>query len=324
MTLLVRSVNLWTLISVLAIPCLLAQDQDENGLTTDIIPLQHVSLSEMVDLVQSVNVSEYETLTGSEANNSLIVRGTPEQVDKIRHFVQRIDVPTDRQNESKTEFIPVRTYPIQDLLPLVEQVIGNSLDHSIGSVALDSFNNRLVITAPEKELKIAREFVAQLDQPRQLLTIHISFLRGEIGVGTGKSETNLPETFKAVVETLRENGLSNATLMAPFTIKTQAGDKFGSISTLEAWSQGNKGLESLQFQVKGAVRTLSDSGQIELEIESNMKGKIETSDDKLLTPYFELETTLVVPIGKYVVLALAPSSTLSGNAVALVLRVTKD
>ena len=39
--------------------------------------------------------------------------------------------------------------------------------------------------------------------------------------------------------------------------------------------------------------------------------------------HFEIDTTLSIPLGKYVVLAAAPSTTDRGGAVALVVRVTK-
>ena len=39
---------------------------------------------------------------------------------------------------------------------------------------------------------------------------------------------------------------------------------------------------------------------------------------------FELSTTLTATLGKYVVLAAAPSSTEGGNAIALAVRVTQD
>lgn len=314
-----------TLMMLNAITAGVAPAQEFDEFVTEVIPLKHAPLPEVISLLNEVHGDELQIVTGSEATNSLVLRGSIKGIDSARLLVSRIDIPSNAAQDLLTDFISVRSYPLHDVVPLVEQVIGNTLGRTLGSVAVDEYNRRLVVSAPPNLLEAARSLVSRVDLPRQLLTVHVTFLRGDIGASaTGKSEMALPPSFKAVAESLVESGLANPSLMAPFTIKTQSGYDFESSSTLEARGSGTGARESLKFDVKGYIRSLPEGEQVELTIESRMTGDIQTSDQKSTSPYFHLETTLVVPVNRYVVLALAPSSTLSGNAVALILRITRD
>ena len=67
---------------------------------------------------------------------------------------------------------------------------------------------------------------------------------------------------------------------------------------------------------------------MQLTLRANLKCMTELSlsgeRNTLLTAPFSVDTTLSVQNGEYVLLAAAPHSTEAGDAVALVVRVTRD
>ncbi|MCH8252858.1 MAG: hypothetical protein IID36_10440, partial [Planctomycetes bacterium] len=84
------------------------------------------------------------------------------------------------------------------------------------------------------------------------------------------------------------------------------------------------GDERLDFNVEGHTQFSAEANSIQLQLEARMTGRpIGRQDRNQPFAHFEIDTTLSVPLGKYVVLAAAPSTTDRGGAVALVVRVTK-
>ena len=102
-------------------------------------------------------------------------------------------------------------------------------------------------------------------------------------------------------------------LLAPLTARAQEGARFSATGYL-AYPEG----KGLQFSVEGDIRGIAQSSTVSSRITAAVESEDPELGGRLI---FSIETTLVSPLGDYVVLATAPSSNATYDVVALVVRV---
>ena len=84
------------------------------------------------------------------------------------------------------------------------------------------------------------------------------------------------------------------------------------------------GRDDLEFSVEGTARLSVGGDDAWLTVRGRVSGKYIRKQGADGETYFELDTTVATKLGNYVILAAAPSSTASGDAVALVVRLTAE
>jgi hypothetical protein len=232
--------------------------------------------------------------------------------------VRQIDVPIPQEKERiETAFIPVSSYPLEELF----QVLAQSLQQSEElRLAIDTVNQRVVVTGTPDEIQMTRRFVEQLDRPDRALALNFFFISGRARGGTYIDPGEIPEPLIPIAETLAANGFGDLSLMAPVIVRVSDGKEFDSEAMLRLSTPDGK-VELLSFDVKGHVRSDAETGRVKVRVAAGMYGHPDPQRKRETSAQFELETTLVTEIGRYVVLAAAPSSTAGGDLVALVVRV---
>ena len=118
-----------------------------------------------------------------------------------------------------------------------------------------------------------------------------------------------------------QSGFGKMSLIAPLTVVADDGRKFQSRAKYRPSDD-----EELQMIVSGAVRS-STGKTFRVDLQAELKGHATTanaakSGAQAEDIYFDAETTVVARGGEYTVLAAAPTSTASGDAVAVIVRVT--
>jgi len=213
----------------------------------------------------------------------------------------------------RTEVLPIESYPVEELLEIVKLSFGGSV-----RVAIDSVHQQLVVTGPEEGIKEVWRLVHQIDRPSHSLNFEFYYLKGTIG---GEPTHDLPSALEPIAKTLDKNGFGELSLMAPVIVRVDNDQGFSQSPTITS-NLGVDGTETLEFHIEG-TGLLTSSGAVQLELGSHLLSTWEADGAKRSrSRVHKLETTLTLPLEKYVVLAACPYSTAQSDAVALVVRVT--
>lgn len=288
----------------------------------ELIKPLRLSHSESNAVVAAIKTLELPVLVAAAGPNMIVLRGSPADVQKAAQMVTTyLDLPgTTGVSEQSTAFISVGIENTADLVDLVHAVVHTPW----ARVALDEVNRMLVVRASEEDIAAVRRLIEEIDRPRESLTAHFYFIRATIGGKSATGEVNLPPALQPVAKTLTDNGFGNPSLMAPITVVAHGSREFDSDSTLRL--DGDLDAENqLNFSVRGVARLEPDGETVQLTVDAGMYGQYGDEDEG--GPYdtnFSVDTTIAMKLDSYVILAASPSSTAGGNAVALVVRVTKQ
>jgi len=288
----------------------------------ELIKPLRLSHSESAPVVAAIKSLELPILAATAGPNMIVLRGAPADVNKAAEMVvTHLDVPeTAAESGLETAIIPLVIQPTSELHELVTAVVHNPRSR----VALDEVNRMLVVRATYDEIRTVQELIEKIDRPRESLTAHFYFIRATIGGKSAEGEVNLPPALEPVAKTLTDNGFGNPSLMAPITVVAHGSREFDSDSTLRL-SDDPENQNQLSFSVQGVARLDPDGETVQLSVDAGMYGQY--GDEDAGGPFdanFNVDTTIAMKLDSYVILAASPSSTARGNAVALVVRVTKE
>ncbi len=313
------------LLTSLVLPVTVALGQEgasKDDEAYELIKPLRLSHSESGPVVAAIKTLELPVLVAAAGPNMIVLRGSPADVQKAAEMVvAHLDVPeTAPDSDLETALIPLAIQPTSELLDLVRAVIHNRLSR----VALDEVNRMLVVRASHDEIRTVEDLIEKIDRPRDSLTAHFYFIRATIGGKSATDEVDRPPALQPVAKTLTDNGFGDPSLMAPITVVAHGSREFDSDSTLRL-SDDPENQNQLSFSVQGVARLDPDGETVQLSVDAGMYGQYGDEDEG--GPYdtnFSVDTTIAMKLDSYVILAASPSSTAGGNAVALVVRVTKQ
>jgi hypothetical protein len=293
--------------------------QEEPKVVIAVIGLEHANPQMVARIIHELGTDVYTVVPNPEPPQ-ILVQGPEEAVRQTRELVRQIDVAVVQEEKRiETAFIPVSSYPLEEMF----QVLAQSLQQSEElRLAIDTVNQRVVVTGTPDEIQMTRRFVEELDRPDRALALNFFFISGKTRGGTQIDPGKIPEPLIPIAETLVANGFGDLSLMAPVIVRVSDGKEFDSEAMLRLPTPDGK-VELLSFDVKGHVRSDAETGRVKVRVAAGMYGHPDPQRKRETSAQFELETTLVTELGRYVVLAAAPSSTADGDLVALVVRVTE-
>ncbi len=289
---------------------------DAGDPTLKVVTLKHADAPSVDSTLRQLGVPLSSSVTGPQ---TLVLRGDPPEIQRvIDTLIALVDVPGVTGKSARSpEVIPVRNYPIKEIGGLVRSVAQKA------SLGIDEIRRTIVIDGTEDEKRAVRELLKQIDRSTRSATIHFYFLRGAIGGASPEKEAQLPTDLLPVGKTLVQNGFGRLSLIAPIVIGVEEGQRFESKGRLHLDGDAT-GADDLTFNVEGAVRLTSGADDAWLTLRGRMLGNYTRNKDADAETAFELDTSVATKLGHYVILAAAPSSTASGDAVALVVRITAD
>lgn len=281
-----------------------------------VVTLKHADANSVVSTLRQLGFPLAATTTGPQ---TVVLRGSPADVQKvIDTLIAAIDVPGAAEGSARSpEVIPVRHYPIKEVGSLVSKVLQK------GSLAIDETRRTIVVNGTEEERRAIREILKQIDWPTRTAKVHFYFLRATIGGATSEKDALLPPDLLPIGKTLAQNGFGRLSLIAPIVIGVEEGQRFESKGRLHL-DGDTAGADDLIFNVGGTARLATTGDDAALTLRCRMNGEYSRSKDADTETIFELDTAIVTKLGNYVILAAAPSSTASGDAVALVVRLTAE
>ena len=291
-----------------------------------VVNLANVEVDEIIPVLEGIYSRYGLTLTGLPGMQRIVISGPSGRVQQATEVTMQLDRPEKGESAGlQTDLIQVHSYPVEDMLKLVHQ---SMLGTRAMRLAADTINQQIVVTGSQRDVQTIRELVTRVDQPTQALTADFYFLQGRIGAGKSAGDEVLPKALKPIAATLESNGFAAPTLLAPLQVHMDAGMWFESQSVLVSERVPNRTPTRTEFSVSGRARVGTDGKSVQLELKANLDTmtEIALSGGKaatLATP-FSLDSTLTVQLGEYVLLAAAPHSTEHGDAVAVVVRITRE
>lgn len=279
-----------------------------------VISLTHANAHSVVDAIETLQLGVQVAVA---SDTTLILHGPERNVEYIlTSLITELDVPDGMSDERDTEYMLLPRIPDGDFIDLIHAAAPGQRTR----IAFDEGTRLLVVHATTSELKAIRRVVDEVSKPPASLTVSFYFIRGRIGAEKG-NQTPLPKGLADVGATLLEHGFSELSLMSPVIISVTEGQAFEQQSVLRTMD-GNGVPEDLHFHVQGRARLNSDSKIVQMQVEANVHGEYQTPDWGQTHTQFETNTTIAVRLGRYVVLAAAPSSSASGSAIAVVVTVS--
>ncbi len=261
--------------------------------------------------------------TTADGNSLLLVGEEGDLKTILDDVISKIDVPPESAGvpPGKTvAFLRLSREPTRDLMSMVRTVM---VDRG-SRVALDKAGGTLVVYAEPSEIEAVKRVLAEVDRPKRPLTLQFFFIRASIGHCPTGETGELPHALSSVAATLKQNGFSELSLMAPLTVRVDDGDPFESTSGLNTFAEETGSQETLTVHVKGSARLQSKDSSVQLSLDTTVSGKYLNATGGNGDVVFEVETTVAAKLSQYVILAASPTSTAHGDAVALVVRVLAD
>ena len=283
------------------------EEQDED--VTKVVTIAHADARTIAEAVGNIDPWIEVTAAGPHL---LLIRGPKSEVERVvRDVVEPMEEPqTGRASGSQPAFIPLPRTPSRDFSSMALAMLD---PERRSSIAIDNANRLLAVRGTEAEVEAIRQLVSQLNRPKKSIGIHCFFLSGRLGSGGSNGGKKLPDDLEPVAAILDKSGLGGASLLAPVIVMTNDGERFSTQSALEVTDDSGD-IENLSFRITGRA-SLDAGSAVQLEV----KGIVVGTDAK--DTRYQIETTVSTKIGSYVVLAAAPSTTLVGDYIALVVRV---
>ncbi len=289
---------------------------DAGDLTLKVVTLKHADAHSVDATLKQLDVPLRTSATGPQ---TLVLSGSPADIQKVMDtLIAAVDVPGVIGGASRSaEIIPVRHYPIQEIGQLAKRVAPKA------SLGIDESRHTIIVNGTEDEKLAVRALLKEIDWPTRSAKVNLFFLRGAIGGPATEKETQLPADLLPIGKTLAQNGFGRLSLIAPIVIGVEEGKRFESKGRLHVGDDAT-GRDDLEFFVDGTARLASGGDDAWLTLRCRLGGNYSPKQGAGGETLFELETTVATKLGNYVVLAAAPSSTASGDAIALVVRLTAE
>ncbi len=154
---------------------------------TRIISLKNISMENLVPLLPAeLNASPF--LKTDKNSNSLILTGSPSEINPIEDFVKRID--TDA-GERKFKTFYLSSIPAKELIPLIPKVLLLS-----DTIILPSGNGFVTQVTDETENKL-EEFISVLDSKKESRSIKLKYIKSDElkkNLPPSVTEENIKET----------------------------------------------------------------------------------------------------------------------------------
>jgi hypothetical protein len=241
------------------------------------------------------------------ANNSLLVRGTAEDVAKAREILAKLDVPRDNSSARSQ----VQVFPLQAIEPdeALEDALQLAFKGKKGTnFSLDRKRKVLVVSADEATLKTVEMLLARLQGewrkgPDADVQVRVIWL---VNGPARPDEAAPPDDLKELLPALAKVGIDRPRLVAQTLVNVNSNARFQ--------ARGTAKLEApCLFEVDGRFSERNETPALEISIRATRPR--ERGEDNICN----LQTTIAAPLGHLVVLGVTPTDNASSVFVVQIL-----
>jgi Bacterial type II/III secretion system short domain len=292
-------------------PVVFAQGQAPAGQddrVVEVFRLEHAACWSLVETLRPLNFGV--SIAVDESANAVILHGDPREIGKLAPLIAELD--TTAAGESwKSAIIEVRHRGVEEVADLVRTAAEGISPLRVSAAPSDQM---LLVTGSPEGVAAAEELVSRIDKPVPSVAMSFFFVRGTVGgAEVSPVSKDLPAGLRDVAKALGESGVGGVSLLAPLSTRSSEGAEFRAGGYLDA--PDGRGL---QFSVEGMVHR---SDRTDETCRLTLRGRVSQTAKGKRT-IFDIETTLAVKLGDYVVLASAPGKSEHGDILALIVRVT--
>jgi hypothetical protein len=237
--------------------------------------------------------------------NQLLVQSDPETLDTVASLVEMLDVPAagaEQKSQATRTVIQLRNRSVEDLGSIVSLHLSPQ-----GRYELDLPTNSLIVSDVPAVGDSLRELLVRLDAHPSSLDVEFFV------VGSGGTEM-LPEELSGVSAELGRMGLRQMGLLTRARVRTAEGASFEASGSFG--SAGN-------LEIKGSARAREQGGErlaeIHLTAEINVRVRLPDGDG-VQNQSAELQSTLTIPMGHWMVVGMAPCGGDPSEPLVLVVR----
>ncbi len=285
-----------------------------------IVNLSFISAYQLVDSMRELGLPIKAIAVGE---HQIMLRGRAELVEHIlATIVSVLDVAdTDRMKVTTAVLsAPIGPTSSKNLLNMfsVSTTRGGQTQ-----IAYDEGSQTLLVRAPQGEIDEIKGVLDQLAKPSRPILLECFFIRATLEGPNGKTDSKLPKILSSVGTALEASGLTSLELLSPMMVHSQEGEHFETGATFgDRHQETVESRGQMDFRVTGSAKLSEDGGTAEIAIEANVQGLYHNQREKDGQTGFQVSTSVATPVGDYAILAAAPSSTASGDVIALAIRVT--
>lgn len=314
-----KALRIPLLLTLLAAPPVLAQidptaqqpkksQPDTTPKVMQIIPIKHALAHELAGVVsQSMRVGV--NVAVDERTNSLIVSAMDQsQLEQIRVLIEEIDRPAAQREQTDTiaQFFRLprgMERHVNSIRDAAQDLVGRGSSVSIAA-------STLVFRGSPESLERIRSLMEALqnDAPEAGAASHpVTFSFYVLASGEAANKTPAPEALKSVTGALAESGFPSMYLLAPLQINSStSNDQFELTASADAQTD---------VRIKGVVSASGENG-LQLRFDGSVVAMVDTSRRTAL----EVNSTIQMRLGEYVVLAAAPTAGMQYRSLAIVVR----
>lgn len=283
------------------------EDRSEYEVYVKVYRLAHADAESIAKLVRVLEIGAM--ITTDPSSQSVVVNTDRDSHQQIEALLSELDSPP-RTTKTKTVFFPLKHRRAEDVGELVRRMITSPRTR----VAVDEVNQVVIISGRTADIEAATRLVERVDRPQRSLQLSFFFIQGRIGAGSTDDQSMLPNDLGKVAGALKRNGFSNLSLLAPLSASVQENAHFSAGGML-----ATGGGARLSFTIEGRTHQGAESESAQVSIDARIRRSPSATSERWDT-IFEVETTLTLKLGSYVVLAAAPSKNCENEVVALVVR----
>jgi hypothetical protein len=278
-------------------------DQPGSETTTGILPIRHRSARELIGLLNPIIGPMLQpatmpskagmagtsglSVTADDVTQSLLVRGTQEQIDSVKQMVGQLDQP-------------------RPSLLLTFYFIKSG----------ESVHLRQTASA----LNLASEMVKAEDAAGGKKLSEAAKLKAALEAQKCEPVRPLPQQLSAVARALGEYGFEHPALLASMVVRTDVTDQFNASGMLKT-AAGDLNLTVRgRVSLGGAEAPDKASASAQLQLEAEVAGERHVrSGASQRERLFQVEGGVTVPLGEYAIVATAPCDA-AAQSMALVVR----
>ncbi len=140
------------------------------GVTVEstIVTLQSAKASDVVAILNQVK-SQTGKIIADDQSNSIIIEDIAPRIQRLLEYVKTIDAPT------QTEVYELQFIPGEPLVAKLKEMSSPK----IGNVKFDSLTNKLFIKDTVKKLVEIKDYINQIDRPRETKVFQINYAKSE-------------------------------------------------------------------------------------------------------------------------------------------------
>lgn len=342
-----KSISLMMVAAVLAtVPAIAGQDNGQGSQnqkqqeaaalqTITMYPLKHAGTRTVAQAVEKMLGARGIKVATDARTGTVIVRASESDHEQIQALITELDVPAGGPEGSSSNALTLKAYRFEhvgahesrELVKKLVEEMDPEYSQPVNYISTSPDGRSILVVATAGGHARVAEVVQAIDtpsgsepaQPAQSLSLQFFFLRGYTGSEEMPRAKELPSNLRSIQNTLTASGFGKLSMLVPMRIQISNYSRFQQSASARATTVQGEPV-TLGFEISGTPVLSDDQETVQLKLDFGVTSRFPGGT----ASSYGAKTTLTLTIGKYAVLAAAPSPNAEDETMAIVVRVTKE